>query len=603
MRVADFVAATLAEHGIRHVFLVTGGGAMHLNDAIGRCPELEYVCCHHEQACAMAAEAYARLTNRIAAVNVTTGPGGINALNGVFGAFTDSIPMLVVSGQVKRETCLYKHGLIGKLRQLGDQEADIVGMVKGITKYAVTIDDPKSIRYHLERALYLAKAGRPGPCWIDIPIDVQGSQIEPGELESFVPPSEDSPLQGDALRAQCASIRNMCCSAARPALLVGAGIRLGGARDLLLSVLEHWKIPITTGWNAHDTIWNDHPMYTGRPGSIGDRSGNFTVQNSDFLLVLGSRLNVRQVSYNWKSFARAAFKVIVDIDPAELDKPTVKADLPVCADVRLVLEELLALPPLPASETRAKWLAWCVERKEKYPVVLPEYRQRDSAVNPYCFVESLFERLKSDDVVVCGDGTACVTSFQAAHLQRDQRLFTNSGSASMGYDLPGAIGACFANDRKRVICLAGDGSIQMNLQELQTIRTHHLPIKIFVLNNRGYHSIRQTQQNFFPDNVVGCGEESGLGFPSFEKLAAVYDLPYTACRDHVGLAAAIAATLDSDSAALCEVFLDLNQQFAPKLASQRRPDGVIVSPSLEDMAPFLDRDELRANLLIPEATP
>jgi len=597
-RVADYITEALARKGVRHVFLVTGGGAMHLNDAIGRCKALEYTCCHHEQACAMAAEAYARVSGVPAMVNVTTGPGGINALNGVFGAWTDSIPMIVVSGQVKRETCMASYDLPA-LRQLGDQEVDIIQMVRGISKYAVLVTDPQTIRFHLEKAWHLATTGRPGPCWLDIPIDVQGATVDSGLLEGFVAPRESGRLSGERLAEVCATIRDRCERAGRPVILAGAGVRVGGARDLFLELLDHWRLPAVTAWGAHDILWNDHPMFVGRPSSVGDRAGNFAVQNSDLLLALGSRLNIRQVSYNWKTFARAAFKIMVDIDAAELDKPTVKPDLPVHADLADVLRGLLALPPF-ADGSRRGWLEWCMERKRKYPVVLPEYWQGRDGVNPYCFVEALFGELAPDDIVVCGDGTACVTAFQAAWIQRNQRLFTNSGCASMGYDLPAAIGACFGAGRKRIICLAGDGSIQLNLQELQTIATHKLPIKLFVLNNQGYHSIRQTQKNFFPDNIVGCGEESGLGFPKFERLAEVYGMAYTACRAHDELATGIAGTLSREGAAMCEIFLDLDQQFAPKLASKRLPDGRIVSPPLEDMAPFLDRQELRENMLIPE---
>jgi acetolactate synthase-1/2/3 large subunit len=287
---------------------VTGGGAMHLNDAMGRCKDLSYICCHHEQACAMAAESYARFSGKLGVINVTTGPGGINALNGVFGAWTDSIPMLVVSGQVKRETCKAFYDLPG-LRQLGDQESDIIGMVKGITKYAEIVREPETIRHHLEKAIHLAQSGKPGPCWIDIPIDVQGAQINPDSLQGYTP--EITPhLETARLQNLCEEVRTRCAAAKRPVIMVGAGIRIGHTRELLLKLLEHWAVPVVTAWNAHDTIWDEHPQYAGRPGSIGDRPGNFAVQNSDFLLVLGSRLNVRQVSYNWKSFARDAFKVM-----------------------------------------------------------------------------------------------------------------------------------------------------------------------------------------------------------------------------------------------------------------------------------------------------
>lgn len=594
IRVADYIAQFLAECGVEHVFMVTGGGAMHLNDALGKEQRLSYVCCHHEQACAMAAESYARLSGRIAAVNVTTGPGSINALNGVFGAWTDSIPMFIVSGQVKRETCAAFYDL-PDLRQLGDQEADILSMVRGITKYSAIIRDPTEIRFQLEKAWHLATSGRPGPCWIDVPVDVQGSLIDPSELQGFTP---DPPTwtSGKTLLPIIQDIHTRIATAERPVIMVGSGVRLGRAREKLLLLLQHWEIPVVTAWNAHDVIWDDHPCYAGRPGTLGDRAGNFAVQNSDVLLVLGSRLNIRQVGFNWGAFARGAFKVWVDIDAAELKKPTVRGDLPVHADVREVLEHLLALPAIGATPIRERWKKQCHEWRRRYPVVLPEYRSKE-IINPYVFVEVLFSRLAADEIVVCADGTACVTTFQAAHIQRDQRLFTNSGSASMGYDLPAAIGAACAS-RQRIICLAGDGSLQMNLQELQTILTHRLPIKIFVLNNGGYHSIRLTQRGFF-GTLFGCTPESGVEFPSVKRLAEAYGFAYFRSEKQSELALTIEHSLAGDEPVICEIVLDPEQPFAPKQSSRRLPDGSMISAPLEDLAPFLDREELKGNMFIP----
>ena len=601
VRVADYVADTLARHGIRHVFMVTGGGAMHLNDGFGRCRDLKCVFFHHEQACAMAAESYARLTDEIAVVNVTTGPGGINALNGVHGAWVDSIPMLVVSGQVKRETCLYKHNLIGKLRQLGDQEADILSMVRGITKYAVTVDDPLSIRYHLERALHLARVGRPGPCWIDVPLDVQGSRVEVDKLRGY-DPAEDAPnWETRDIDAACSHLLDKLAQAERPVIYAGSGVRRSGAYDAFLKVIERLGVPVVTAWNSNDLLWSEHPLYAGRPGTIGDRAGNFAVQNADVLLVLGCRLNIRQVSYDWKKFAPHAYKMAVDIDPEEMRKPTVKIDYPVHADLADVCRIVLERPAPARLAKHATWVSWCKERARKYPVVLPEYWQREGGVNPYCFMDALFKKLRQNEIVVSANGTACVVAFQAAYLQKGQRLYHNSGAASMGYDLPAAIGAGVAKPGQRIICLAGDGSIMMNLQELQTIVGLELPVKIFVLNNQGYHSIRQTQRGFFPDNTVGCGTESGLTFPDFGKLAAAFGMPFVRCHSHPEMDAATVHTLSEPGAAMCEVMLDLAQGFAPKVASRKLDDGRMVSSPLEDMSPFLDREELRANMLVPEA--
>ena len=604
MRVADVIVKILGDHGINKVFLVTGGGAMHLNDAFGRNPSMEFIACHHEQATSMAAESYFRTSQRLAAVNVTTGPGGINALNGVYGAYTDSCGMVVVSGQVKWETLVQSTNL--PLRQLGDQEVDIISMVKPITKFAEIITDPQMVRYQVEKALYLAQNGRPGPVWLDVPMNIQGASVDFESLKKFNPNTEKADLAFDN-RSQAADLKKKIeqliqelSKAERPVILAGAGVRLSQMHEGFLKLIDHLKIPVTSGWNAHDVIWNDHPYYIGRPGSIGDRAGNFAVQNSDFVLVLGSRLNIRQVSYNWKSFAREAYKVMVDADWAELQKPTLSIDLPIHADLREFIPLLLEKIQTQKFKEWSSWLAWCKERKNKYPVVLKEYWENKETVNPYCFVETLFKNLNEDEIVVTGDGTACVSTFQAAYLKKGQRLFTNSGSASMGYDIPAAIGAYFASQPKRIICITGDGSIQMNLQELQTVLTHKIPLKLFILNNKGYHSIRQTQHNYFPENIVGCGTESGLSFPSFEKIADVYQFSYHKASNHIELPEAIKATLTGSGMQLCEIFLDLNQQFAPKLASRKLADGRMVSSPLEDLAPFLSREELRENLLIQE---
>jgi acetolactate synthase-1/2/3 large subunit len=598
IRLADYIAQTLTAHGIRHLFLVTGGGAMHLNDAFGRCEGLRYICCHHEQACAMAAEGYARVTNRIGVVNVTSGPGGINALNGVFGAWTDSIPMLVVSGQVKRETLLSTSGLTGKLRQLGDQEVDIISMVKGITKYSHLISDPSSIRYHLERALFLATHGRPGPCWLDVPVDVQSAMVDPDTMPAYDPGVDTISPDMNALRKQAAEVAQRLLAAQRPVILGGTGVRLAGAVELFRQFAERLNIPVTTAW-THDLISSDHQLFCGRQGTIGTRSGNFAVQNSDFVLILGSRMCIRQISYNWGSFARAAFTVQVDIDAAELAKPTFRADLPIQADAKLFLELLLehlsvSHTPLPA---HLKWLQWCRERLEEYPTVLPKHRTAEPhTINQYHFVELLFAASKPGDIFACGDATACITPFQAGHLKEGQRLFSNSGSASMGYDLPAAIGAAFAAPAKRVICLAGDGSLQMNIQELATMAYHQLSITLFVLCNGGYLSIRSTQNNFFK-LLVGEGPESGVGFPDFAAVAQAYGVPAEKL-DTVQPGEHIRRLLETPGPRLVVVELDRAQSFEPKLSSKRLADGRMVTAPLEDMAPFLERGEFREQMII-----
>ena len=595
-KLSDYVVERLADWGVSDVFMVTGGGAMHLNDSIGRCEPIRYICTQHEQAAAMAAEAYARISGSTGVVNVTTGPGGINALNGVFGAWTDSVPMLVLSGQVKRETAMSTYAIPG-LRQLGDQEADIVRMVRPITKYAVMVEDPLSIRYHLERAWFLARSGRPGPCWLDIPVDVQACMIDEAQLLPYDRIEDEPYWDMDRIAWQCRTVAARLRDAARPVILAGSGVRIAKALPEFEALVERLQIPVTTAW-THDLLPADAPYFCGRPGTIGERAGNFTVQNADCLLVLGSRLNIRQVSYNWQSFARRAYKIQVDVDAAELQKPTVRPDLAVHCDLKLFLPALVR--ELETARYRASahadWLSWCRERVARYPVVQERQRQ-GPLINPYHFIERLFAELASDDVVVCGHATACIVPFQVARLQRGQRMFSNSGCASMGYDLPAALGAAIAH-RKRVICLAGDGSINLNLQELQTIVHHKLPVKIFVLNNGGYLSIRSTQQNFF-GRLVGEGPESGVSFPDMAKIAEAYGIPASRMTE-IGELAGIRQALESPGPALCDVHLDPAQEFEPRLKSRRLADGSIATPALEDMYPFLDPEELNANMLVEE---
>jgi acetolactate synthase I/II/III large subunit len=594
IKLSDYVAQKVFELGVRHVFMITGGGAMHLNHSLGMNNNLECIFNHHEQAAAMAAESYYRLTNKIALVNVTSGPGGTNTITGVHGAWTDSIGMVFLSGQVKYETTVRSTSLL--LRQYGDQELDIEQIVKSITKYAVMVTDPNMIQYHLEKAFYLASNGRPGPCWLDIPLDIQGCEIETESLIKFDPSRFEKLPNNNDLNAKCRAIIKAIHSAERPVIFAGGGVRLSGAHNEFIKVIEKLNIPVVTGWNAHDVIWNSHSLYVGRPGTVGDRSGNFAVQNSDLLLILGSRLNIRQISYNWKSFAPKAYKIWVEIDPIELKKPTVQPDMPVIADLSDFLPILLELPFIEGNKKHQEWLKWCKDRTKRYPVVLPEY-PKNKKINPYFFINALFEKLKENEIIVTANGTACVVGFQAAYLKYGQRLWTNSGCASMGYDLPAAIGACIGNNRKRVVCIAGDGSIMLNLQELQTIYGNNLPIKIFLLNNSGYASISQTQKNFFNNVEIGCGADSGLSFPNFEKISQAFNITYFKCENYEQISKNIEVALEVVGPIICEIFLDEEQVFSPKLSSKQIPDGTIISPNLEDMSPFLSKEELESNML------
>lgn len=599
VKLSDWVAETLAQRGIRDVFMLTGGGAMHLNHSLGTHPSLKTTFTHHEQALAMAAEAYYRLTNRLAVVNVTSGPGGTNAITGVYGAYVDSIGMLVISGQVKTETTVRHTGL--PLRQFGDQELDIEELVRPVTKYATMVLDPRSIRYHLEKAIHLATTGRPGPVWLDIPLDVQAAKIDPDDLlPGFDPAELDQPWQATDLDATADAILAKLAAAERPVVLAGGGVRLSGAHGGFLKLIERLGIPVVTGWNAHDVLWNDHPLYCGRPGTVGDRGGNMVTQSADLLLVLGSRLNIRQVSYNWKSFARAAYKIWVDIDPVELAKPTVVPDMPVVADLADLIPALLARPYAGPTPAHREWLGWSRERGKRFPAVLPEYRDHGPSIHPYVAMDELFAQLGDDDIVVTGNGSACVVSFQAADLKQGQRLWTNSGCATMGYDLPAAIGVWAAtNGEKRIVAIAGDGSIMMNIQELQTIAGYAMPVKIFLVNNSGYVSIFQTHRNFFNGVEVGGGPKSNVTFPDFGKVATAFGFHYFRAESHNDLPGAVAAALAADGPVLCELVIDEHVSFAPKLGAKAHPDGRITSPALEDLSPFLPRDVLAANMRIP----
>ncbi len=588
MRVADYIAARVAAAGITHFFTVTGGGAMHLNDAFARNKALTGICLHHEQACAMAAEAYCRLSNRLALLNVTTGPGGINALNGVHGAYTDSIGMLVISGQVKQETMATSYDL--PLRQLGDQEADIVSMVKGITKYAVVLRNKDDVRYELEKALYLAQSGRPGPVWLDVPMDIQGAQIEPDTLRGFTPPPTAVPPDVGAIAALLRAAR-------RPVIMPGTGVRIAGAHKAFLDLVAATGFPVATAFNAHDILPDDHPAYIGRPGTVGDRAGNFAVQSADVLLILGCRLNIRQISYNWENFAPNAVKIMVDIDPAELAKPTLTIQHPVCADLKDFIPALTrALEHFTPTRAQQDWLAWCQTRHSRYPVLQPAYADDANGINPYLFADQLFNALGPDDVIVTANATACVTTFQAAKLKAGQRMFSNSGSASMGYDLPAAIGAAWAAPGQRIICLAGDGSIMMNLQELQSIVGQGLNIKVFLLNNAGYSSIKQTQSAFFSDNMFGCDPKSGVTFPDFTRIATAFGFAARRVEKCAALADTLTEIVAAEGPQFCEIMLNPGQVFAPKLSSRRLEDGRMVSSPLHDMAPFLSRAELAENV-------
>lgn len=590
IKVSQYIADFLAKNGIKDVFMVTGGGAMHLDDALGHHEELNCVFNHHEQACAIAAEGYTRMTGKLSAVCVTSGPGGTNAITGVMGGWVDSIPMFVLSGQVKRETTIWSCPELN-LRQLGDQEFNIIDSVGNMTKYAVMLTNPKEVAYHLEKALFLCKDGRGGPVWIDIPLDVQGAMIETDELIHFDSAAEcpwSVPEVSDKLAQD---ILDKISKAKSPLILVGTGINLSGSTSKLLELLDKLKIPVVTAWNANDVVAHDNPYFAGMPGTVGTRPGNFAVQNADLLLSLGCRLNIRMIGYNHYDFAKNAYKIVVDIDSRELDKPTIRPDMKVNADVSDLLDVLLSLDYVPNPE-HEKWLSFCQGLVKKYPATLPTYyNDGEGALNPYVFIDKLFDHLEPSDRIICGNGSACVITFQAGKIKQGQRMFTNSGCASMGYGFPAAVGVAVSDNSKRTICIDGDGSFMMNIQELATVAHNKLDIKIMIINNNGYHSIRQTQTNLFKPPFIGIDGDSGLSFPDFEMLAKAFGVKYFAADSESNVDEALRAALNCEGPCICEVIVDPTQNFAPKSSSKVLPDGRIVSPSLDDMFPFLDREE------------
>lgn len=603
-RLADYVADFLVNHGVSDCFCVVGGGAMHLNDALGHKDGLKVTYNHHEQACAIAAEAYARIDNKIAALCVTTGPGGTNALTGVLGGWLDSIPMFVVSGQVRYDTTVrytsqFTEGL--PLRAVGDQEYDIVKSVEPMTKYAVMLEDPNNIRYVLEKAWHLATTGRPGPVWVDIPVNFQGGFIETDDLIGYDPTEDDKLLppevSDDIIEMVLSKIKN----AKRPVFHAGYGIRLSGGYDVFREVAEKLNIPVVTYWNAIDLIETDNPLYCGRAGNMGDRAGNFAIQNADLILAVGTRISIRQVGYNWQTWAREAEVIMVDIDKAEMKKHTIHVDMPVWADAKDFLTKLNAAANDKVNKSE-EWLSTCQRWKNDYPVVLERQREENGeTANVYAFVDYLSSQLPENSLTAVSNGACCVVGSQAYVIKNGCRFANNSAVASMGYGLPAAIGTCIAGGRRETICLEGDGSIMMNLQELQTILTNRLPIKIFLINNSGYHSIRITQTNLFSNHCkVGIGEESGdLSFPQFKKIADAFGYPYFSASSNAEMQSTVDEVLKTEGPVFCEIFTDTKQVWEPKSSTKRLENGTLVSPPLEDLAPFLPREELKKNMFIP----
>ena len=592
IKVSDYIIRRLEETGSSHMFMLPGGGAMHLNDSLGKSKKIRFVCCQNEQGAAIAAEAYARVSGTPGLLMVTTGPGGTNALTGVAGAFIESTPMIVISGQVKRLDMIRGQGI----RQQGMQELDIVSVVKPITKYAALVDEPQLVRYHLERAVYEATHGRKGPVWLDIPLDVQATVIETDGLTGYQP--FEVPLP-DPERAALRVIEALNRSE-RPVLLAGNGIRLADGIEAFHELEQLLGIPVLTTWNGIDLTDEEDPLWFGRPGGLGHRYANLIQQNSDFFLSIGARMNLLQTGYNFEGFAREAVRVMVDIDEQELHKVNVRPDIAVCADAKCFIETLLRLRDRIQPKDRGAWLGYAARMKARYPIVLPEYREQKEPVNTYCLIETISEQMTPEDIYVSGSSGSCIDiSMQTFRVKKGQRVFCTKGLASMGYGLPSAIGACLAGGMRRTVGVNGDGGFVMNIQELETIRRLQLPVKLFVLCNHGYGAIQATQTNVFDRHFVACNPESGLTLPDIRRVAEAYGIRTFRITKNDELSETVRAVLEADGPVICEVQTPITLTARPKQVSYRRSDGQMESLPLEFMNPPLPEEELRGDMIIP----
>jgi acetolactate synthase-1/2/3 large subunit len=596
MKLSDYVTEKIVAQGVSHVFLVPGGGAMHLDDSAGHTPGLSYVCNLHEQAAAIAAEAYAKASENLGFALVTTGPGGTNAVTGVAGAWLDSTPCIFVSGQVKREDLVGESGV----RQFGFQEIDIVSIVKSITKYAITVIEPDTIRYHLEKALYLATHGRPGPVWIDIPLDVQAAEINPDLIPGYRSETDNLSIANEVvdIATQVSLAIDLLNQAERPIIWGGNGIRLAHAKPEFRELCHELGIPLLLTWLGIDLLPDDDPLLVGRPGSVAPRGANFALQNSDWLLTLGARLDMGSTGYSHENLARSAKKIMVDIDPAEIHKMRTPVDLPIAVDAKVFLTEMLRQKGRIQKRDRSAWLARCRDWKEQYPVVQPEYYEQTDYVSTYVFTDALSKVLHEDALVVTGSSGAGIEIFLLTfRAKAGQRVLHTASLGAMGFGLPASIGACLAFDAKPTVLVDADGGFQLNSQELETVARLHLPIKIFILNNQGYASIRTSQNKYF-NRLTGADATSGLTLPDARRLAAAYGIPAASIRSQEHLQDRIIEILHLPGPFLCDVIVPPDEPRVPSLSSVQGADGRMVSRPMEDLYPFLERSEFRRNMLI-----
>ena len=590
MKISDYVMKFISDLGVKKVFYVSGGGAMHLNDSLGKNDNLTGICMLHEQGASIAAESYARIAEGYGVCLVTSGPGGTNAITGLAGAYYDGIPVIFISGQVKRAD------LVGnqKIRQFGIQEADIVSIAKPISKYAVQIKEPEDIKYELEKASKIAVSGKPGPVWIDIPLDIQATDIDIGTLEGFNEVMEEYPCKKEDID----KVIELFNKAERPVMLIGNGIRMAKAVNEIRDLYDLLAIPVLTSWNGVDLIEDNHPLFYGRPGAVGHRHANFIQQNADFVLTIGSRLNLLSTGYNFDSFLEKANHIMVEIDKYEMEKKSVHPKLKINCDAKSFIQALLNRKDELNLEKRTKWIEHCNKLREKYPIFIQEQEPREGYVSTYDLVNEVSNQMTENDIYqFTSSGTSVDIAMKVFRIKKGQRAFLTKGLAAMGYDLPASIGSCIASNKKRTVCITGDGSIAMNMQELEVLKRLNLPVKIFVVDNNGYSMIYGSQNGNFKGHLTGCTKESGLTLPDMKRIAEAFGIRGMHIDNEEELHNKVVEALESDGPVICTVKADITQKILPKQTNYMREDGQMASRPLEDMTPLLDRDEFENNLL------
>lgn len=595
MRVADFIFKFLSDRGVDTVYMISGGQAMFLVDAVYQNKQFKAICTHHEQSAGMSADAYGRLTGKLGVALVTAGPGAVNITNGVVGGWTDSAPMMVISGQSGLSYVQYQQE--HAIRQFGIQGINIKPLVEKVTKYFVTVDEPEQILYYMGKAYYLAMNGRPGPVWIDVPLDVQKMEVPAGLLEEFRPPLEKT--NALVLKEEIKQVLEMLVKASRPIILAGQGVRLSHAVSEFTEAVNRLKIPVLTSRLGIDLINSDNLLYVGRPGNYGERSANFAIQNSDLIISIGCRLASALVGHDPKNFGKHAKKVVIDIDEEELKKPGVKIDLKIKDDCKRALAQILKSTDKMKLPKFTAWINQCNHWKKTYPVVLDYYKD-EKPVNSYYFTDKLSDYATKDDMIIVDTGTCFHVACQVWKIKQGQRFLTTGGLSSMGY-WAASIGACIANNRRRTVVITGDGSLQMNIQELATIKHNNLPIKIIIFNNNGYLLIRHTQKNFMEGRLFGEGPDTGVWCPDSLEIARAYGIKGVRINQVSEVGAKIKEVMEHAGPVICDVMTPEWQLIIPRISSQKLADGTLVAKPYEDMYPFLDRKTFLSEMIVKPA--